>query len=76
MAKLVSRTFNAETWPYPDRACRGGSEDMDDAYGQVPIAPSNVPLCIEAVYNQEADSVKYFVIYGQPFGTETAVPNC
>ena len=76
MSKLVSKTFNSSAWPSPDRVSRGASEDMDDAYGQVPVAASSIPLCIETVYDPIVDATVFFVVYEQPFGAEAAVPNC
>ena len=75
MSKLIAQTFTEESWPYSDRVCRGASEDMQDAYDQVPLSPSNVALAVEFLYDPDVDAVAYFIVYGQPQGAEAAVPN-
>ena len=51
------------------------TEDMKQAYRQVPLPDSQLSLSITGVYCPADDKVKFFELYGQPFGAAHAVPN-
>ena len=51
------------------------TEDMKQAYRQVPLPDSQLSLSITGVYCPVDDQVKFFELYGQPFGAAHAVPN-
>ena len=51
------------------------TEDMQGAYRQVPLHPSDVRYAITGVYNPQESRVALFEMYGQPFGAGHAVPN-
>ena len=52
-----------------------GSEDMQGAYRQVPLVDSQVAVSITAVWDPHTKEVRFFELYGQPFGAAHAVPN-
>ena len=51
------------------------TEDMQGAYRQVPLHPSDVKYAIAGVYDPSGRKVALFEMYGQPFGAGHAVPN-
>ena len=51
------------------------TEDMKQAYRQVPLPDAQLSLSITGVYCPMDKTVKLFELYGQPFGAAHAVPN-
>ena len=51
------------------------TEDMQGAYRQVPLHPSDVRYAVTGVFNPVQKEVSLFEMYGQPLGAGHAVPN-
>ena len=51
------------------------TDDMKSAYRQIPLQTAHVRHAVTAVYDPTSDSVKLFLMYGQPFGAGHSVPN-
>ena len=52
-----------------------GSEDLRSAYRQIPLSKTNVAMCIVAIWDIERQEVRFYEMWGQPFGAGHAVPN-
>eukprot|EP00435_Cladocopium_sp_Y103_P045554 s1825_g13.t1 len=52
-----------------------GTEDMKNAYRQIPLPDGQVAISITAIYNPSTEEPELFEIFGQPFGAGHSVPN-
>ena len=52
-----------------------GTEDMKQAYRQIPLLDSQTSLAVTAIYNPHTQQPELYEIYGQPFGAGHSVPN-
>ena len=52
-----------------------GTEDMKNAYRQIPLPDGQVAISITAIYDPETREPELFEIFGQPFGAGHSVPN-
>ena len=52
-----------------------GTEDMKQAYRQIPLLDSQTSLAVTAIYNPHTQQPELHEIYGQPFGARHSVPN-
>eukprot|EP00435_Cladocopium_sp_Y103_P063804 s675_g25.t1 len=52
-----------------------GTEDMRQAYRQIPLLDSQTSLAITAIWDPATRSAKLYEMYGQPFGAGHSVPN-
>ena len=52
-----------------------GTEDMTQAYRQVPIDPEHACVCIVAFWHEAAQDVRFTMLHGHPYGLSSAVLN-
>eukprot|EP00971_Amphidinium_carterae_P324331 6445021-Amphidinium_carterae.1 len=50
-------------------------EALQSAYRQIPVSDTNLSCCVVMVADPDTNMVRYFVLYGQPFGAAHAVSN-
>lgn len=71
----IATMVKAFTKSLPSRKLVIGTADMKAAYRQVPLAESDIPAAVTAIYDPTEGEVKLREMYGQPFGAGHAVPN-
>eukprot|EP00971_Amphidinium_carterae_P349298 6490949-Amphidinium_carterae.1 len=70
MVKALSRALAERGAP---QQLHVATDDMQSAYRQIPVSDTNLSCCVVMVADPDAHIVRYFVLYGQPFGAAHAV---